>query len=192
MLDVCLVSVYFLAGGKLSSRHSQASNSTVGSDERVPSGTVCSHKQKSKDVLKQKITLCEDSEKQETTPMLRSHPGRRTKRSQPVAIITSVQLPPPKGRETLIGSMEVKCTDLLKDLQRRTMKQRYTSYPFPFYSQGHQYQLLLYPSTLRSSAHCTLYLVMLKHRDFVFSQLTGKVGILLFWHYFLNILFGNV
>ena len=177
ILTVSHVSVYFLAGAKLSSWHAQVCNSVVGSEEKVPSGTVCSSKQNSGNALKQKNV--EDPEKGGITPVLRSRPGRRTKHNQSVAIITSIQSPPPKGREILIGSMEVKCTDLLKDLQRRNMKQRYTSYPFPFYSHGHQFQLLLYPSTLQSSAHCTLYLVMLKHRNSIVSHLRGKVSIFL-------------
>ena len=178
-INCCCVSVYFLAGGKLLSWHSQMGNSVAGSEEGVLSGSVCSNKQKSGNALKEENPPCndEDLEKEGMTPMLRSRPGRRAKRNQPVPIITSIQSPPPKGRETLLGSMEVKRNDLLKDLQKRNMKKRYASYPFPFYSHGHQFQLLLYPSTLQSSAHCTLYLVMLKHRNSVISQLRGKVSI---------------
>ena len=161
----------------MSSWHAQVSNYVVGSDERVPSEAVDSSKQKSGNAPKQMATLCsvEDPERERLTPVLRPRPGRRTKRNQPVAMITSIQSPPPRGHETLVGSMEVKRADLLKALQKQNKKQRYTSYPFPFHSHDHQYQLLLYPSTLQSSAHCTLYLVMLKHGNSMIPQLRGKV-----------------
>ena len=72
-----------------------------------------------------------------------------------------VHSPPPRGREVLIGSMELKMEEVMKDIEDRDINKVYTSYPFPFVSQSQHFQLHFYPNN-KECTHCVLHLMMLR------------------------------
>lgn len=76
------------------------------------------------------------------------------------AKVESVLSPPPQGRETVIGSMELNATDLKKGLEEGVATRVYKSYPFPYLSVGQQYQMVVTPHATASDLHYNLRLVM--------------------------------
>ena len=74
--------------------------------------------------------------------------------------VESVLSPPPQGRETVIGSMELNATDLKKGWEEGAATKIYKSYPFPYHSVGQQYQMVLTPHATTSDFHYNLRLVM--------------------------------